>query len=235
MIYNWLKFAQPLIYPSTCLLCGSRGHHDHDLCNGCLDELPRNLNPCPICALPLPVDAGRDTVCGSCLGKHPWFDHCHAPFLYNRPISNLIKRLKFHNGLTQARLLAGLLGDSLNTDTCRFPELIIPVPLHPSRLRERGFNQALELARPLSRRFGIPLNHRICKRPVAATPQAALTKRNRQKSVLGVFKIAGPFSASHVVLVDDVITTGATASALARLLKKNGAKRVDVWAVARTQ
>lgn len=234
MIYKWLKSAQSLIYPPTCLLCGGPGEQGRDLCAGCLRELPRNLSCCNLCALPLPRESGASTTCGSCLRHHPGFDLCHAPFLYLPPFGRLIGDLKFNSGLIQARLLARLLGDFLETALEDPPELLIPVPLHPSRLRGRGYNQSLELARPLSRRFGIPLNYNLCSRIRATPHQLSLKKKDRVRNVRGGFRVSGQLDTPHVALIDDVVTTGATASELTRLLKKNGAERVDVWAVART-
>jgi len=235
MIYKWLKSAQYLIYPSTCLLCGGQGQQGRDICEGCLRELPRNLSCCPVCALPLPQEYGTSTTCGNCLTHHPGFDLSHAPFLYLPPIGRLIGDLKFNSGLTQARLLARLLGDFLETAMEGPPELLIPVPLHPSRLRERGYNQSLELARPLSRQFGIPLQYNLCTRIRATPHQLSLKKQDRARNVRGGFRVSGKLNAAHVALIDDVITTGATVSELARQLKKNGVERVDVWAVARTE
>ena len=197
-------------------------------------ELPRNLSCCSVCALPLPQEHGAATTCGSCLMHRPWFDLCHAPFLYLPPFGRLIGDLKFNSGLTQARLLARLLGDFLETAMESPPELLIPVPLHPSRLRERGYNQSLELARPLSRQFGIPLQYKLCTRIRATPHQLSLKKQDRTRNVRGGFRVSGKLNAGHVALIDDVITTGATVSELARQLKKNGVERVDVWAVART-
>ncbi len=234
MIYKWLKSTQYLVYPPTCLLCGGRGQQGLDICEGCLRELPRNLSCCPVCALPLPQEYGAATTCGNCLMHHPGFDLSHAPFLYLPPIGRLIGDLKFNSGLTQARLLARLVGDSLETAMERPPELLIPIPLHPSRLRERGYNQSLELARPLSRQFGIPLQYNLCTRIRATPHQLSLKKQDRARNVKGGFRVSGKLNARHVALIDDVITTGATVSELARLLKKNGVERVDVWAVART-
>ncbi len=234
MIYKWLKSAQYLIYPPTCLLCGGQGQQGRDICEGCLRELPRNLSCCLVCALPLPQEYGTAATCGNCLMHHPGFDLSHAPFLYLPPIGRLIGDLKFNSGLTQARLLARLVGDSLETAMESPPELLIPVPLHPSRLRERGYNQSLELARPLSRQFGIPLQYNLCTRIRATPHQLSLKKQDRARNVKGGFRVSGKLNARHVALIDDVITTGATVSELARLLKKNGVERVDVWAVART-
>ena len=234
MIYKWLKSAQYLIYPPTCLLCGGPGEHGLDLCPGCLGELPRNLSCCNVCALPLPRYSRASATCGSCLRHHPGFDLCHAPFLYLPPFGRLIGDLKFHSGLTQARLLARLLGDCLETALENPPDLLIPVPLHPSRLRERGYNQSLELARPLSRRFGIPLKYNLCTRIRATPHQLSLKKQDRTRNVRGGFRVSGQIDARHVALIDDVVTTGATASELAKVVKKEGVEHVDVWAVART-
>ena len=113
------------------------------------------------------------------------------------------------------------------------PELLLPVPLHPKRLRERGFNQALEIARPLGRRFQIPVEARACRRIRATRPQSELALAERRGNLRGAFAVRGALTARHLAIVDDVVTTGATVSALARVLLRQGVQRVDVWAVAR--
>lgn len=234
MVYNWLYSIQRHIYPPTCLLCGAPGDRELDLCTGCQNDLPRNLNPCRRCALPLPAAAPAGSLCGECGKKAPPFERCLAPFLYQHPIAELVSGLKFHQKLPYSRLMAELLLAHVEQEVAEPPELLIPVPLHPSRLKERGYNQALELARPLSRRLGIPLDFRRCQRVRPTPPQSSLHQKERHKNVRGAFEIQGEITGRHVALIDDVATTGSTVRELARLLRRHGVQRVDVWVLART-
>ncbi len=235
MVYDWIEKAQKALFPASCILCGAAGDDGMDLCRGCRTELPFNRRACARCALPLPdaVPAG-ELLCGVCQRTPPGFDRCHIPLRYAYPLDQLISRFKFHGRLAEGRLLAGLLGDFLQRRlSCGLPELIIPVPLHASRVRKRGFNQALELARPLGRRFGCPVDSRIVVRNRPTRPQMELDGRARRKNIRGAFGLTAPLPARHVAIVDDVVTTGSTVNELAAVLRRGGAGRVDVWAVAR--
>lgn len=233
MVYNWLNRIQGLIYPATCILCGDAGEGNRDLCRGCHQDLPHNRHPCRHCALPLPDTAPPGALCGECQKRPPLFDHCHAALSYESPVDHLISGLKFHSRLSHGRLMGDLLGQYLRQRDSDPPELIIPVPLHPSRLRERGFNQALELALPLGQLFDIPIDSTSCVRTRATEPQTGLDKKARRRNMRGAFEITGRLKARHVALVDDVVTTGNTVNELARLLHRQGVKAVDIWAVAR--
>lgn len=233
MVYNWTNIVQQLTYPSTCVLCGAPGEEDRDLCPGCHRDLPHNHHPCPRCAQPLPESASPDMPCGECQKSPPRFDSCLAAFRYESPLDHLIGNLKFHGRLSHGRLLAELLGRYLQQRQEQLPQLIIPVPLHPSRLRERGFNQALELAQPIGRLLNIPVASTLCIRNRATAPQLGLDRKARRRNVRGAFELRGELTAEHVVLVDDVVTTGNTVNELAIQLRRHGAKQIEVWAVAR--
>jgi ComF family protein len=141
--------------------------------------------------------------------------------------------LKFRQKLYLAEPLAGLLIERLGEIRER-PDLLIPVPLHPLRLRKRGFNQSVELTHKLARHYSLPYDWRICQRIKETKAQSELGERERQKNLRNAFQICAEVKGAHLVVVDDVITTGATVTELSKVLKKAGAKRVDVWAVART-
>ncbi len=173
-------------------------------------------------------------MCGRCQAAAPVFQQCHGALHYEGAVRHLVGGLKFDGKLAYGRLLARLLGDYLEVGGTQMPELLLPVPLHPRRLRLRGFNQALEIARPLGRRFSIPVEARTCSRIRATLPQAELELAERQGNLRGAFALRGTLHARHVAIVDDVVTTGATVSALAGVLLRQGVSRVDVWAVART-
>lgn len=228
-LYNWLKSVQKWLYPPRCTLCGVPGEEDYDLCHPCLTTLPFNLHPCRQCGLPLQGEGAQ--LCGRCLKKAPPFDAAVIPLLYQPPLDRLILALKFHQGLAHARLLGQLLADAVEASDSR-PQLILPVPLHPRRLRERGYNQALEIARPVAKRLDIPLALDLAQRTRSTETQTRLKYKERHKNMRNVYAVAKPVP-HHVAIVDDVVTSGATVSALAMALKKAGATQVDIWAVAR--
>ncbi len=234
MVYHWLVSVLRCLYPPTCLLCGATGHEGLDLCSGCGRDLPHNANPCRRCALPLPAGAGAGALCGRCQIEPPVFERCHGALRYEGAVRHLVGRLKFDGKLAHGRLLCRLLGDYLEASGAQMPELLLPVPLHPRRLRQRGFNQALELARPLGRRFDIPVDAHTCQRIRATRPQAELELAERRGNLRGAFALQGALGVRHVAIVDDVVTTGTTVSALAGALLRQGVTRVEVWAAART-
>ena len=204
------------------------------ICQGCFDDLPWNRHACPRCALPLPGSSPIECLCGKCQKKPPSFDRCHAPLRYEGYIAPLIAGFKFRNRLEQGKLLGQFLADHLHATVDEWPELILPVPLHKSRTRERGYNQSLEIARQLSRRFGVPVEHGLLQRSRVTAPQSNLDYKARRKNIRHAFTLAGPLTAKSVALVDDVVTTGETVAELSRLLKREGVQRIDIWALART-
>jgi ComF family protein len=231
-VNNWPRIIQDWLFPPTCLLCGDAGADGRDLCQPCADSLPFNYPACPRCARPLPFETDRN--CGACQTKPPAFDRSFALFRYEEPARHLILALKFGDRYPCARLLGELLADAL-AERDDPPELIIPVPLHRSRYRERGHNQALEIARTVSRRLQIPLDMHSCVRSLATQPQTELNAKERRRNVRKAFAIAQPIKAQHVAILDDVVTTGSTANEIAKVLRKAGVKRIDVWACARAQ
>jgi len=228
-LYNWLNNVQQWLYPPRCTLCGAPGVGRDDLCSPCRTALPRNLNPCHQCGLPL--EGPGNHLCGRCLKKAPPFDRAVIPLLYQPPLDSLILALKFHQGLAHSRLLGHLLTTAVEASDSR-PQLILPVPLHPKRLRERGYNQALEIARPVAEGLAIPLSLDHVRRTRHTETQTRLKYKERHKNMRGVFEVTREVPA-HVAIVDDVVTSGSTVSALAKALKKAGADRVDIWALAR--
>ncbi len=223
MVQGYFSIGR-LLFPPRCLLCGGRGD---GVCPGCLGEFPFIEGACRRCALPL--EAGE--VCGRCLKHPPAFHSAFAPFHYAFPVRELILALKFHRQLHLAPVLGRLMAEALATRD--LPERLLPVPLHPKRLRERGYNQALELARPIARTLGIPLETRACLRVRPTPAQAGLPARRRRVNVAGAFRLARPLQARHVAVVDDVVTTGSTVQALALELIRGGAERVEVWSLSR--
>lgn len=217
------------LLPPRCTLCGAAGSDRLPLCDACRNELPRLGNACERCAEPLPV-AG---VCGRCLHRPPPQNRAHAAFLYAAPLDCLVQGLKFGRRLGLARLTGALLAKTAQTGHWERPKLLIPVPLHDTRLRQRGYDQAQAIAHETGRRLGIPVDAHACRRVRATAPQTGLALAERRRNVRGAFTVHKPLAVSHVAVVDDVMTTGATAGALATALRRSGVTRVDVWALCR--
>lgn len=217
------------LLPPRCLLCGANGANDIDLCVDCALEFPRNPICCRRCALPLAVVA---ELCGECQRRPPRWDAAWAPFRYGWPLDRLESRYKFGADLAAGRVLSTLW--QREPRSIELPQLLVTVPLHQRRLRQRGYNQALELARPLARTFDLPLRHDALRRLRPTDAQTELDAVARRKNVRGAFavhpRIALP---EHVAILDDVMTTGATLAECSRVLRRAGVQRIDVWALAR--
>ncbi|HLW73854.1 MAG TPA: ComF family protein [Gammaproteobacteria bacterium] len=220
------------LYPSHCVLCGHKGARGLDLCAPCFDELSWNRHPCPRCAAPLPPDIDTP-VCGICIKSPPAWDEAKSPLTYAYPLDKLIQRFKFDGDLPTGRLLGELLAEYLVAGGGDRPDFIVPVPLHPSRLKERGFNQTVELARPVSKRLKIPVRLDVCERVRATEIQSKLDAAERKKNLRDAFAVKKSVDGKHVAFLDDVVTTGTTVEVLTTTLKDSGARRVSVWCAAR--
>jgi ComF family protein len=230
---GWLARLGRLMLPPRCLVCGEAGADCHDLCVDCQRALPWNSSACAHCGLPMPEPVA---ACGRCLKKPPPLDRVHAAFRYRFPVDRLLPRFKFHHDLAAGRELAEamrtMLTDAMLVDDER-PHALIAVPLHLKRLRQRGYNQALELARPLSKAFAVPLLHDGLRRIRDIAPQSGLGALERRRNPRGAFAVGDDTLPAHVALIDDVMTTGATLYECARVLKRAGVQRVDAWVAAR--
>jgi ComF family protein len=219
-----------LLLPHRCLLCEAPDSR-RALCEPCRNDLPWLVSACPRCALPLP---GTAELCGRCLSQPPAFDRCIAAFRYSSPVDRLVGQFKNQRRLSAGKLLSSLLLERLRKGAEARPELIAPVPLHWRRQLLRGFNQATFIAGSLASQLDIPLLA-VARRSQATPKQQQLDRRRRLGNLRGAFSVNRELVAGrHVAIVDDVVTTGATAQALSLALKRAGAARVDVWAIART-
>ena len=221
------------VYPPRCVICGSPGLNDMDICEHCYQDLPWIESACLQCAIPLANNSGDQLMCGQCLRKAPVFDRSVSLFSYSGEAITLVHRLKFNEKLAYSRLLGSMLADVIDKKNIELPDCILPVPLYKTRLRQRGFNQSVELARPIANRFNIAIDVQSVKRVRDTKTQTGLDRIQRRKNINGAFHIAHTITAKHVAIVDDVVTTQSTVNELARLLKRAGVKRVDVWSIAR--
>lgn len=237
-----LRRWQYRLLPGLCMLCKAHSHRHLDLCRACEQDLPWIRTGCQICQLPLERLGEQPVICGQCLTDPPVFDACRAPFAYREPVMGMIRRFKHYRGFREgwvlAELLAAHLQDSLRSGN--HPDLIIPVPTHWRRRWQRGFNQTELLARQLSRRLDIPMRRDILRVTHHHPTQQGLGKSERRSNLHNTFTLKnsatlkGAVEGLHLALLDDVVTTGATADELARLLKRHGAMEVEVWSLART-
>jgi ComF family protein len=219
------------LYPAHCVLCGDPGSRHLDLCGPCFGELPWNRRPCPRCAAPLPPDVDRP-LCGECIKSLPSWEAAKSPLAYAYPVDKLVQRFKFEGDLAVGRLLGTLLAGYLAAGGEK-PDCIVPVPLHASRLKERGFNQAIELARPIAKRLKLPVRLDLCERSRGTEVQSKLDASERKKNLRDAFAVKVSVQGMHLALLDDVVTTGATAETLAQAFKEAGAARVSLWSVCR--
>ena len=208
-----------------CPLCGARSGPEL-LCADCAASLPALPEHCPRCALPSP----RGSVCGNCLASPPYFDGTQALWLYEFPCDRLVQALKYRAWLA----LAPFFGDRLASRPLPAIDLVMPMPLHPDRLAQRGFNQAVEIARILTKRSRLRLAPRGARRVKDTTAQTELPHEERARNVRGAFVCNLDLSGKSIGIVDDVMTTGASLNELAKVLKRAGAARVENLVIARS-
>ena len=214
---------------NRCVLCHGRGIR-HCICADCSADLPWLMSACARCARPLSVDAER---CQDCLDEPPSWQRAYALFNFSFPIDRLISALKYHGRLVLADYFGQRLADRIDSDD--LPDLIIPVPIHAKRLQQRGYNQTLLLARVMAQRLKRPVSAHQLLRVRDTRMQKTLHADERRSNLAGAFVWHGPaLEQQHVLLVDDVLTTGATAEAISQCLLAAGARQVDILVIART-
>lgn len=220
---QWLRRS---LVEQDCVLCGAPAGA-RLFCDGCEHDLPRLAPACPRCAGPSPGGA----VCGTCLRSPPSFDSTAAAWRYEFPVDRLVHALKYGRRLALGETFATALAAALGR---RRADVVVPMPLSPARLRERGFNQAMEIARHLARATGARLDAHLVARVRDTLPQTDLPHDARAANVRGAFACTGVVAGMTIAVVDDVMTTGASLEELARTLKSAGAASIENWVVART-
>lgn len=238
-VTQFIRALLDTILPPICHICHSFIPNAGTLhiCPDCRDQLPLVSSPlCSTCGIPF-TGTGGDHHCGVCLLHRPHFDTARAHFLYEGPIRDLIHSFKYSRNTHLRYPLALLTLEGLgNFLYDQRPHIIIPVPLHPSRLRQRGFNQAVLLGSTLSRRLSLPMLLDTLARIRQTEPQIELSAAERRLNVKGAFAVKKPerIAGKRILLLDDVMTTGSTMDECAKELKKAGAEMVIAATIART-
>lgn len=223
---------------APCCLCSApatrhtRSITQGPLCTACVAALPWYASSrCPQCALPTLHDA----TCGICLQHPPAFDRTLAIFRYAYPLDHLLHQFKYHQHLAIGKWLAESMLSALPPQLTEIrPDILLAMPMHAHRLRQRGFNHALELARHLQQTLGIPLDIDGCIRILDTPSQTGMELKTRIRNLRGAFASPTQWQGKHVMVVDDVMTTGASMHAVSQVLKQAGAGRVTALVFART-
>lgn len=210
-----------------CALC--QIHSEAMLCDGCQTLLQAPENPCTVCAKPLNQAGG---VCGECRSDPPAFSHTYCAAIYEAPVSTWVHQLKFGGRLDRARIMAEALSESLQTLPPKVP--VIPVPLHPKRLKSRGYNQAHEVARLIAKKQQRLMLHEVLVKSKHTAMQAELPEKQRVNNVRAAFRVQGEIEHPKVLVVDDVMTTGQTLRAVSKCLVQAGVREVVVAVFARS-
>jgi len=228
-----------VIFPSRCLGCSEILHPftGQMFCPECNDKVNFiDGSMCPVCGTTFSDSPAEDHLCGECLEKKPYFSAARAVFSYEDIILNAIHQFKYHRDISTGKILASFVADfsfpDIDFSDC---SLILPVPLHVKRLRERGFNQSLILARALGKKHHIPVSFSLLKRKLFTPTQAGSNKKERKQNIKGAFQITHPqkIAGQNIILVDDVYTTGATVNECSKILIRAGAEKVSVLTLAR--
>ncbi|HOD35287.1 MAG TPA: ComF family protein [Syntrophales bacterium] len=234
-----LRGLADILFPPACVVCETILEADlhHSFCPACFSEI-RFINPplCPRCGLPYFTEAASDHPCGDCLSKKQYFTSVRSLGVYETSLLKTIQRFKYQGSLHAGEALGSLMAVWCHQafDVGEY-DVIMPVPLHLQRLRERGFNQSLVLARAMARRFSVELDFMTLRRTASTAPQTGLKKEERARNVRGAFKLENGHrvKGKKVLLIDDVYTTGSTVRECARILTTGGAGRVGVLTLAR--
>ncbi|MGX5173104.1 ComF family protein [Aliikangiella sp. IMCC44653] len=241
LCHGEIKLTQPANYGGGAIFPPAQ-LTSHLICLYCQSKLPYLTQACRVCALPLTqaANSASQSTCGECLTSTPTYNRTCAAFLYEAPINDLITQLKFNHQFRQLNLLSNSLYLAIQNQYAahELPNAMIPVPLHPKRLRQRGFNQANLIAQKLSKRLKIPVYTRLINREKLTLPQINLSAAERKRNLKNAFVLAKRFNPvtgmpAHIAVIDDVMTTGTTANELADFLLAQGAERVDIWCIAR--
>lgn len=223
------EFVNYLFASGLCLACGCELDNADSLCDCCAARLQRVPNPCLYCGQPNPV-SGR--VCPACLLNPPHWQRMIAPLQYRGLTRDYLQQLKYSEALHLSKTLCRQCFEPFRHSAPK-PEVLLPVPLHRERLRERGYNQAEEIAILWSHEFGIPVERKALTRLRATPSQSGLSATQRAENVRRAFAWRAGRDYRHVAIVDDIVTTGSTVGEITKTLHRAGVEYVEVWALAR--
>jgi len=238
-IKNYFYWALDIILPPRCTLCDQRVLDQHVLCSDCFDSLKFITDPCCVCC-GYPFELASDsyapdkTKCAKCLEKTPSFSHLRSCLVYSTHSKKLVLGFKHGDKTYMAKLIGRLLYQSGQT-MFKAHQVIVPVPLHSSKLRKRKYNQAGLMAQALSYYTGLSCHHNVLFRCKKTLPQGHLTSTKRHENVKKAFDVKNKADVKNksILLIDDVYTTGATIHECVKILKRAGAKEIDVLTLAR--
>jgi competence protein ComFC len=228
-----------IIFPPQCLACSEiiNRQANQFFCSPCQGKISFiNDNFCPICGVPFLSSPAESHICGDCLIKKPYYDKARAVAGFETVILDAIHKFKYGRSISTGSSLSSFMANFSfpNFDFSEY-SLLIPVPLHIKRLRDRGFNQSLLLARAIGKKHKLPVNFSLLKRSKFTLTQTGLNKAEREINIKGAFVVADRKKAAgeNIILIDDVFTTGATINECARVLLKAGAQKVAVLTLSR--
>lgn len=228
-MWQWLHvIRKKWSIQNLCVLCSTYHRGVCGVCTSCQTLFKTIKNACIICNLPLLDENFK--LCGRCIRDKPAFDKVYTRYVYEEPLRTLMQEFKYREGIFLDNLLSDMMLEAIPSSYQ--PDCLVPVPMHATRLRQRGFNQAAQLAKILAKKTGIPCQTSICQKIIHTNTQVTLNRKQRQKNLRNAFTVS-PNAFEHIVIVDDLLTTGSTVEELAKALKKQGAKQVDVWCCAR--
>ncbi|KTC74301.1 competence protein ComF [Legionella birminghamensis] len=226
---KWKNIWQQFKLPAVCKLCSQYHEQNQAICRSCITFFKKIEAACRICKMPI---GKQFDLCGSCIKKKPQFDQIFTVYRYEEPLRSLIHEFKYREAFYLLPVLVRLLLDAL-PPALEKPDCIIPVPLYFKKLRQRGFNQSALLSREIARHLEVPYDFSICHKIKNTSPQAQLNRKQRQSNLNHSFSVQAN-TYRHVMLIDDLLTTGSTVNELSKGLKRKGVQRVDVLCCART-
>ncbi len=237
-LHNDLRTCVNLLLPAACPWCGALltvGSDPADICADCQQGIqPLPASHCPCCAQPHATRSNTPHHCEDCLRCPPPFSKVHAVGLHAGSLKEAVHRFKYRDNpglnISLGRLMTTSLAQTLGPFQ---PDLVAPVPLHPRRLRSRGYHQALELARPIARQLRVPLAAQLLQRVKTTPPQQGQNAADRQRNLRDAFAPGAPLAGEQILLIDDVMTTATTARECARVLREQGAGNVQIAVLGR--
>lgn len=235
LLKHTLTSISKTFYPDICHNCNTPTlPDDRGLCKECRNGLKLVLNPCQICGEELIGITSTASICGRCQVEKRYYDKVIAPFHFCSPLDGMIHKMKISKKISNCSLIADLIYEQIILRQVEMPESLIPTPSNPAKLRQRGFNQATEIAKQLGKKLGIITQNDLIIKKGNTKRQSQLQFTQRQSNLKNAFIINKPIRHEHIAIIDDVVTTTATANELAKIARQSGVKKIQIWACARS-